>query len=139
VSGSTRWSEDELQRLELGVVGAFARGCPDAGVAQFCLLLREEAQLVARFCYVRVMGMKKDTMRNVGFARLAIFRPGRCRRRSYPVWGGWSGSLVLGSFGNIDQRILGRSIGAEIPLHSRELDEITREKRSNEKTRCAVQ
>src|SRR6204780_2115876 len=37
-SGSMRWSEEELQRLELGVVGAFARGCHDAGVAQFCLL-----------------------------------------------------------------------------------------------------
>src|SRR5277367_4332131 len=37
-SGSTRWSEAELQRLELGVVGAFARGCHDAGIAQFCLL-----------------------------------------------------------------------------------------------------
>ena len=28
-SGSTRWSEEELLRLELGVVGAFARGCHD--------------------------------------------------------------------------------------------------------------
>src|SRR5580698_3631888 len=37
-SGSTRWSEEELQRLELGVVGAVARGCHDAGIAQFCLL-----------------------------------------------------------------------------------------------------
>ena len=37
-SGSRRWSEEELQRLEVGVVGAFARGCHDAGIAQFCLL-----------------------------------------------------------------------------------------------------
>jgi hypothetical protein len=37
-TGSMRWSEEELQRLELGVVGAFARGCHDAGIAQFCLL-----------------------------------------------------------------------------------------------------
>ena len=36
-SGSMRWSEEELKRLELGVVGAFARGCHDAGIAQFCL------------------------------------------------------------------------------------------------------
>jgi hypothetical protein len=33
-----RLSEEELQRLEVGVVGAFARGCHDAGIAQFCLL-----------------------------------------------------------------------------------------------------
>jgi hypothetical protein len=35
-SGSMRWSEEELKRLEVGVVGAFARGCHDAGIAQFC-------------------------------------------------------------------------------------------------------
>jgi hypothetical protein len=35
--GSMRWSEEELKRVELGVVGAFARGCHDAGIAQFCL------------------------------------------------------------------------------------------------------
>jgi hypothetical protein len=29
-AGSVRWSEDELTRLELGVVGAFARGSPQA-------------------------------------------------------------------------------------------------------------
>ena len=34
-SGSARWSEEESRRLELGVVGAFARGCHDAGIAQF--------------------------------------------------------------------------------------------------------
>ena len=32
-----------------------------------------------------------------------------------------------GSNGNIDQRILGRSIAAEIALHSREAGEVTRE------------
>ncbi len=34
-SGSMHWSEEELKRLELGVVGSFARGCHDAGIAQF--------------------------------------------------------------------------------------------------------
>jgi hypothetical protein len=34
---------------------------------------------------------------------------------------------VPGSFGNIDQRILGRSIAAEIALHSREAGEVIRE------------
>jgi len=32
-----------------------------------------------------------------------------------------------GPFGNIDQRILGRSIAVEIALHSREAGEVTRE------------
>jgi hypothetical protein len=37
-SGSARWTEEELKRLELGIAGGFARGCHDAGIAQFCLL-----------------------------------------------------------------------------------------------------
>ena len=75
-SGSARWSEEELKRLELGVVGAFARGCHDAGITQFCLLSAVGSTAHSRFRYARVMGMKEDAVRNVGFARLAIFRPG---------------------------------------------------------------
>jgi len=37
-AGSRRWSEEELRRRELDVVGAFARGCRNAEVDQFCLL-----------------------------------------------------------------------------------------------------
>jgi hypothetical protein len=72
-SGSMRWSEEELQRLELGVVGAFARGCHDAGIAQFCLLSAVGGTARSRFRYVRVISMKEDTVRNIGFTRLASF------------------------------------------------------------------
>lgn len=127
-SGSRHWSEEELQRLELGVVGAFASGCHDAGIAQFCLLSAAGSTARSWFRYVRVMGMKEDTVRNFDFARLAIFRPGIIVGNAHtPAWVGWLGSLVPGSFGNIDQRILGRSIAAEIALHSREIGEVTRE------------
>jgi uncharacterized protein YbjT (DUF2867 family) len=125
-SGSMRWSEEELQRLELGVVGAFARGCHDAGIAQFCLLSAVGSTARSRFRYVRIMGMKEDTVRGIGFTRLAIFRPGIIVGNAHtPAWVGWLGSLVPGRFGNIDQRILGRSIAAEIALHSRETGEVT--------------
>jgi hypothetical protein len=74
------------------------------------------------------MGMKEDTVRNVGFRRLAIFRPGIIVGNAHtPAWVGWLGGLVPGSFGNIDQRTLARSIAAEIALHSREAGEVTRE------------
>ncbi len=127
-SGSARWSEEELQRLELGVVGAFAHGCHDAGIAQFCLLSAAGSSARSRFRYARVMGMKEDTVRSVGFTRLAIFRPGIIVGNAHtPAWVGWLGNLVPGSFGNIDQQILGRSIAAEIALHSREVGEVTRE------------
>jgi len=127
-SGSMRWSEEELPRLEVGVVGAFARGCHDAGIAQFCLLSAAGSTARSRIRYARVMGMKEDAVRNAGFARLAIFRPGIIVGNAHtPALVGWFGSLVPGSFGNIDQRILGRSIAAEIALHSREAGEVTRE------------
>ena len=127
-SGSARWSEEELLRLEVGVVGAFARGCHDAGIAQFCLLSAAGSTTRSRFRYVRVMGMKEDTVRSVGFARLAIFRPGIIVGNAHtPAWVSWLGGLVPGSFGNIDQRILGRSIAAEIALHNREAGEVIRE------------
>jgi uncharacterized protein YbjT (DUF2867 family) len=127
-SGSRRWSEEELRRLELGVVGAFARGCHDAGIAQFCLLSAVGSTASSRIRYVRVMGMKEDTVRNIGFTRLAIFRPGIIVGNAHtPGWVGWLGSLVPGRFGNIDQRILARSIAAEIALHSGEAGEVNRE------------
>jgi uncharacterized protein YbjT (DUF2867 family) len=127
-SGSKRWSEEDLKRLELGVVGAFARGCHDAGIAQFCLLSAVGSTARSRVRYVRVMGMKEDTVRNIGFTRLAIFRPGIIVGNAHtPAWVGLLGSLVPGRFGNIDQRILGRSIAAEIALHSQEAGEVIRE------------
>jgi uncharacterized protein YbjT (DUF2867 family) len=54
-SGSARWSEEELKRLELGVVGAFARGCHDAGIGQFCLLSAVGSSARRRIRYARVM------------------------------------------------------------------------------------
>ena len=127
-SGSARWSEEELQRLEVGVVGAFARGCHDGGVAQFCLLSAAGSTARSRFRYVRVMGMKEDTVRSVGFTRLAIFRPGIIVGNAHtPAWMRWLGRLVPGQFGNIDQQILGRSIVAEIVLNSGEAGEVSRE------------
>jgi uncharacterized protein YbjT (DUF2867 family) len=127
-SGSARWSEEELKQLEVGVVGAFARGCRDAGIAQFCLLSAAGSSARSPICYARVMGMKEDAVRNIGFVRLAIFRPGIIVGNAHtPAWVGWLGSLVPGSFGNIDQRILGRSIAVEIALHRQEAGEVIRE------------
>jgi len=127
-SGSMRWSEEELRQLELGVVGAFARGCHDAGITQFCLLSAVGSTASSRFRYVRVMGMKEDSVRNIGFTHLTIFRPGIIVGNAHtPAWVAWLGSLVPGPFGNIDQRILGRSIAAEIALHSQEAGEVIRE------------
>jgi len=127
-SGSGRWSEEELKRLEVGVVGAFAHACHEAGIAQFCLLSAAGSSARSRIRYARVMGMKEDTVRRVGFTRLAIFRPGIIVGNAHtPTWVGWLGSLVPGSFGNIAQQVLGRSIAAEVALHSRDAGAVTLE------------
>jgi uncharacterized protein YbjT (DUF2867 family) len=127
-SGSRSWSEEELQRLELGVVGAFARGSHEAGIAQFCLLSAVGSSARSRLRYARVMGMKEDTVRAIGFTRLAIFRPGIIAGNAHtPAWAGWLGRVVPGPFGSIDQQILGRSITAEIAIHSRETGVVIRE------------
>ncbi len=127
-AGSARWSDEELKRLEVGVVGAFARGCHEAGIAQFCLLSAVGSTARSRIRYARVMGMKEDTVRGVGFTRLAIFRPGIIVGNAHtPAWVGWLGTVVPGKYGNIDQQILGRAIAAEIACNSGEAGEIVRE------------
>ena len=74
------------------------------------------------------MGMKEDTVRAVGFKRLAIFRPGIIvGNANTPVWSAWLGRLMPGPFGNIDQRLLARAIAKEVALHSREVGEVTLE------------
>ena len=85
------------------------------------------------------MGMKEDTVHNIGFIRLAIFRSGIIVGNAHtPAWIGWLGSLVPGPFGDIDQRILGRSIASEIALHSQEAGEIILENAAMKKlaTQC---
>src|SRR5258708_13674279 len=50
-SGSSQWTEEQLKQLEIGVVGAFARGARQAGVAQFCLLSAAGANAGSRIKY----------------------------------------------------------------------------------------
>src|SRR5271170_4959830 len=73
--GSMKWSEEELKALEVGVVGGFARGCHAAGIARFALLSAAGSTAKSRIRYVRVMGLKEETVQAVGFKSLAIFRP----------------------------------------------------------------
>src|SRR5665213_312493 len=74
--GSMKWSEEELKALEIGVVGGFARGCHAAGVDHFALLSAAGSTTQSRIRYARVMGLKEEAIKAIGFKRLAIFRPG---------------------------------------------------------------
>jgi uncharacterized protein YbjT (DUF2867 family) len=114
-SGSSQWTEEQLKQLEIGVVGAFARGVRQAGVAQFCLLSAAGANPRSRIKYARIMGLKEAAVQAVNFPRLAIFRPGIIVGNAHtPRWVGWLGKLVPGPWGNIEQRDIGKAFAAEI-------------------------
>lgn len=119
-AGSARWSEGDIRKLEIGVVGAFARGCLAAGVERFGLLSAAGSSAKSRIRYARIMGEKEDAVRSLGFKRLAIFRPGIIAGNAHtPGALAWLGRLVPGPFGTIDQDDIGRAFVGEF-LHGQD-------------------
>ena len=112
--GSAKWTEEELKALELGVVGSFARGCQDGGIERFALLSAVGSNSKSRIRYVRVMGLKEETVAAIGFARLAIFQPGIIGGNKHtPGCVEWLGRLIPGRFGTIGQDDIGHAFAAE--------------------------
>jgi len=112
--GSMKWSEEALKALEIGVVGGFARGCQAGGITRFALLSAVGSTATSRFRYVRVMGLKEETVQGGGFQRLAIFRPGIIAGNAHtPRYFAWLGRLIPGPFGTIEQDDIGRAFVAE--------------------------
>ena len=113
-TGSLTWSEEALKALEIGVVGGFARGCREGGITRFSLLSAVGSTSKSRFRYVRIMGLKEETVQEVGFERLAIFRPGIIAGNAHtPGYVAWLGRLIPGPFGTIEQDDIGRAFVAE--------------------------
>ena len=113
-SGSTKWSEEELKALEIGVVGGFARGCQAGGITRFSLLSAVGSTAKSKIRYVRIMGLKEETVIGIGFQRLAIFRPGIIAGNAHtPGYLAWLGRLVPGPFGTVEQDDIGRAFVAE--------------------------
>jgi len=120
--GSRQWSDEELKALEIGVVGGFARGCHDGGITRFALLSAAGSTARSRIRYVRIMGLKEDTVRGIGFKRLALFRPGIIAGNAHtPSSVAWLGRLIPGPYGTIEQDDIGRAFVAEFvssPAHN---------------------
>jgi uncharacterized protein YbjT (DUF2867 family) len=113
--GSAQWSEEELKALEIGVVGGFARGCHDGGVRRFALLSAAGSSAKSRIRYARVMGLKEDAVREIGFERLAIFRPGIIAGNAHtPGYIAWLGRLIPGPYGTIEQDDIGLAFAWEL-------------------------
>ncbi|CAG2158270.1 hypothetical protein LMG31506_06306 [Cupriavidus yeoncheonensis] len=118
--GSQQWTEEEIRKLEVGVVGAFARGCLAAGIETFGLLSAAGSSPKSRIRYARMMAEKEDAVRSLGFKRLAIFRPGIIAGNAHtPVYLALLGRLVPGSFGTIEQDDIGRAFAEEF-LHGQD-------------------
>ena len=112
--GSLQWSEEALKALEIGVVGGFARGCHAGGITRFALLSAVGSTARSRIRYVRIMGLKEETVRAIGFSRLAIFRPGIIGGNIHtPGYAAWLGRLIPGRYGTIEQDDIGRAFVAE--------------------------
>lgn len=112
--GSLSWSEEALTALEVGVVGGFARGCRAGGIERFALLSAAGSSAASRMRYPRIMGKKEDAVRAVGFARLALFRPGIIAGNAHtPTALAWVGRLLPGPYGTIDQDDIAGAFVAE--------------------------
>ena len=78
-SGTTSMTEAQMIEVEVNLLGRFARGCKAAGIKIFELLTAvgvNERSADSRIKYLRVLGKKLNAVVDVGFERLAVFKPG---------------------------------------------------------------
>lgn len=78
-SGTISMSEEQMIEVEVNMLGKYARGCKAAGIEVFELLTAvgiNEAHAVSRIKGFRVMGKKYKAVLEVGFEKLAVFKPG---------------------------------------------------------------
>jgi len=130
-SGTAKLSDEAILKLEVGVVGAFARGCKAGGIESFALLSAAGASSRSWIRYSRLMGRKEDTVRAVGFSRLAIFRPGIIAGNVHtPAYVAAFGRLLPGMGGTMEQDDIGKAFvrdlergesGGTTILHKRDM------------------
>ena len=113
--GTAAIPEERLLELEVGIVGAYARGCRAAGTERLAVLLAVGVtpdSAGSRLKYLRVMGKKLSNLLTVGFPELGAFRPGTIVGNRHTP--GWLAALVkllpdLGGYGAIEQETIGRA------------------------------
>uniref|UniRef100_A0A7S3DAZ7 NAD(P)-binding domain-containing protein n=1 Tax=Palpitomonas bilix TaxID=652834 RepID=A0A7S3DAZ7_9EUKA len=119
-SGTAWMSEEQMLEVEVHMLGKFARGCKAAGIETFELLTAvgvTEASANSRIKGLRVMGKKLQTVLDVGFEKLAVFKPGMILGNSHtPKWVTVLTSVIPDSFGwgNIHQEEVARAFVAHL-------------------------
>jgi len=119
-SGTMSITEQQMAAIEVTMVGKFARGCKAAGIEVFELLTAvgvSERSAGSRIKYLRVLGKKLNVVREVGFQKLAVFKPGTIVGNAHtPNWITPFTALVpdaLG-WGNILQHEVARAFVAHL-------------------------
>lgn len=89
-SGSFSMSEEQMLEVEVNMLNKYARGCKAAGIEIFELLTAvgvKETSATSRIKGLRVMGKKYKTVLEVGFEKLAVFKPGMIVGNAHtPQW-----------------------------------------------------
>ena len=78
-SGTRSMTEEQMMSIEVDMLGKYARGCKAAGIEIFELLTAvgiKETHADSRIKAFRVMGKKHRAVLDVGFEKLAVFKPG---------------------------------------------------------------
>lgn len=119
-SGTASMSEEQMMKIEVNMMGKYARGCKAAGVEIFELLTAvgvKETHADSRIKAFRVMGKKYKAVLEVGFEKLAVFKPGAIVGNAHtPNWITIFTRLIPDSlgWGNIQQDEVARAFVAHL-------------------------
>jgi len=119
-SGTTFMSEEQMIEVEVNMLGKYARGCKVAGIEVFELLTAvgiNEAHAGSRIKGFRVMGKKYKEVLEVGFEKLAVFKPGMIVGNAHtPKWLTVLTSVIPDSigWGNIRQEEVAQAFVAHL-------------------------
>jgi uncharacterized protein YbjT (DUF2867 family) len=75
VGQPSKMARDEVRRIEVDYVIAFAEACRAADVARFSLMTSAGADARSRFYYLRMKGELEARVAALGFRRVSLFRP----------------------------------------------------------------
>lgn len=75
VGEPSKSTHEEVWKIEIDYVMAFAAACKDAGVRHFSLMTSVGANARSRSFYLRLKGTQEERVEALGFERTSIFRP----------------------------------------------------------------
>jgi len=75
VGQPTATTREEVWKVEIDYVTAFAAACRDAGVRHFSLMTSVGSNARSASYYLRLKGTQEDRVKALGFERTSLFRP----------------------------------------------------------------